>query len=45
MSQEHIDVLIIGAGISGIGAGYYLKKKSPNRTFKILESRKKLGGT
>lgn len=45
MNQEHIDVLIIGAGISGIGAGYYLKNKCPNRSFRILESRDELGGT
>ena len=45
MNQEHIDVLVVGAGISGIGAGYYLKTKCPNKSFKILESRKKLGGT
>lgn len=45
MNEEHIDVLIVGAGISGIGAGYYLKNKCPNKSFKILESRKNLGGT
>jgi len=45
MNEEHLDVLIVGAGISGIGAGYYLKNKCPNKSFKIIESRKKLGGT
>ena len=30
MNQEHIDVLVVGAGISGIGAGYFLKTKCPN---------------
>ncbi len=45
MNEEHIDVLIVGAGISGIGAGYYLKNKCPSKSFKILESRKNLGGT
>ena len=45
MNEEHIDVLIVGAGISGIGAGYYLKNKCPNKSFKILESRNNLGGT
>ena len=45
MNEEHIDVLIVGAGISGIGAGYYLKNKCPNKSFKILESRDNLGGT
>ena len=45
MNEEHLDVLIVGAGISGIGAGYYLKNKCSNKSFKILESRKQLGGT
>ena len=45
MNEEHIDVLIVGAGISGIGAGYYLKNKCPSKSFKILESRNNLGGT
>ena len=43
--MEHVDVLIIGAGISGIGAGCHLTMKSPGRTFAILEGRGKLGGT
>lgn len=42
---EHFDVLVIGAGISGIGAGYHLQANCPNRTFAILESRDSLGGT
>ena len=45
MNEEHIDVLIVGAGISGIGAGDYLKNKCPSKSFKILESRNNLGGT
>ena len=45
MNEDHTDVLIIGAGISGIGAGYYLRKKCPNKSFKIFESRNQLGGT
>jgi len=44
-SIEHFDVLIVGAGISGIGAAYHLQKKSPNRSFLILEGRENLGGT
>lgn len=43
--MEHVDVLIIGAGISGIGAGCHLTMKSPKRTFAIMEGRDKLGGT
>ena len=41
----HKDVLVIGAGISGIAAGYHLKKKCPNKTFSILEARNNIGGT
>jgi monooxygenase len=37
---EHFDVLIVGAGLSGIGADYHLQKKCPSKTFAILESRK-----
>ncbi|MFG2888148.1 flavin-containing monooxygenase [Streptomyces sp. NPDC048248] len=42
---EHLDVLIIGAGISGIGAGRYLKTELPSKTFAILEARAASGGT
>lgn len=47
MSEEdtHVDVIIVGAGISGIGAACHLQKKSPNRSFAILEARKNIGGT
>lgn len=45
MSAEHFDVLIVGAGISGIGAGYYLQKHGPSRRYAILEGRDDLGGT
>ena len=40
-----VDVLIVGAGISGIGAAYYLQKEHPGRTYTILESRGATGGT
>jgi monooxygenase len=43
--SEHLDVLVVGAGLSGIGAGYRLQTMTPNRTFAILESRDSLGGT
>ncbi len=43
--MEHVDVIIIGAGISGIGAGCHLTMKSPERSFAILEGRETLGGT
>jgi monooxygenase len=44
-SLEHVDVLIIGAGISGIGAAYYLQTMQPGKTFAILEARDEIGGT
>jgi cation diffusion facilitator CzcD-associated flavoprotein CzcO len=44
-SVEHVDVLIVGAGISGIGAAYYLQKHQPHKTFAILEARGAAGGT
>ena len=42
---EHVDVLIIGAGISGIGAACHLTMKSPDRSYAILEGRDAIGGT
>ncbi len=43
--MEHFDVLVVGAGISGIGAGYYLQNRCPGRTYAIFEGRAQLGGT
>ena len=43
--NNHFDVLIIGAGISGIGAGYHLQSKCPNKSYAILEGRDTIGGT
>ena len=45
MSAEHYDVLIVGAGISGIGAAWHLKHLSPDRTFVVVDGRDDLGGT
>ena len=45
MSVERFDVVVVGAGISGIGAGVHLKDKSPDRSFVILEGRPDIGGT
>lgn len=45
MSQHHVDVLIVGAGISGIGAAYHLQKECPDKSYAILEGRASLGGT
>jgi monooxygenase len=43
--NEHFDVLIIGAGISGIGAGCHLRRELPELSYAILEGREDLGGT
>src|SRR6187431_3337796 len=40
-----VDVLIVGAGLSGIGAAYHLQTRCPNKTYAILEGRDRLGGT
>ena len=45
MIAEHFDVLVVGAGISGIGAGYHLQQNCPDRSYAILEGRSSLGGT
>lgn len=43
--MEHFDVLIVGAGLSGIGAGAHLRTECPGTTFAILEGRERSGGT
>lgn len=46
MSQiEHLDAVIVGAGISGISAAYHLQKHCPGKTYRVLERRENLGGT
>jgi monooxygenase len=42
---EHLDVLIVGAGLSGIGAAYRLQTQCPDRSYAVLEGRDDLGGT
>ncbi len=42
---EHFDVVIVGAGLSGIGAAYHLQKELPKKSYVILEGRKAMGGT
>jgi len=45
MTIEHLDVLVVGAGLSGIGAAVHLRQQCPERSFAILEGRERLGGT
>lgn len=45
MTSEHVDVVVVGAGLSGIGAGYHLQTMCPDRSYVILEGRESLGGT
>ena len=42
---EHLDVLIVGAGLSGIGAAWHLQKKCPGKSYTIVEAREASGGT
>ena len=44
-SPEHLDVLIVGAGLSGIGSAYHLQERCPGKSYAILEARGDLGGT
>ena len=43
--ENYFDVIVVGAGISGIGSAYRLQKECPDRSFVILEGRPNLGGT
>src|SRR5437867_12153085 len=43
--QHHVDVLIVGAGLSGIAAAYHLQAACPGRSYAILEARDSIGGT
>jgi monooxygenase len=45
LSNEHVDVLIVGAGLSGIGAAHHIQSAFPRRTYAILEAREAMGGT
>ncbi len=43
--MEHLDVLIVGAGLSGIGAGHYIQSECPWASYAIFEARDAIGGT
>src|ERR687893_734435 len=45
MRPHHVDVLIVGAGLSGIGAACHLRRRCPGKTYAILEARDRSGGT
>ncbi len=45
MATEYFDVIVVGAGLSGIGAAWHLQDKCPNRSYLILEERESMGGT
>jgi monooxygenase len=45
LAVEHLDVLVVGAGLSGIGAAVHLMQDSPEQRFAVLESRDAIGGT
>jgi monooxygenase len=45
VQPEHLDVLIVGAGLSGIGAAHHLQRSAPHKSYAILEAREDLGGT
>ena len=45
MPTEYVDVVIVGAGLSGIGAACHLSEKCPGKSYAILESRDAMGGT
>jgi cation diffusion facilitator CzcD-associated flavoprotein CzcO len=42
---EHLDVLVVGAGLSGVGAGCHLETRCPGKSYAILEARDSIGGT
>lgn len=42
---EHVDVLVIGAGLSGVGAACHLRRECPDKTVVVLEARERIGGT
>ncbi|MBM7084618.1 flavin-containing monooxygenase [Micromonospora humidisoli] len=45
MSTDHVDVLIVGAGLSGVGAACHLRRTCPDTTYAVIEARDAVGGT
>lgn len=45
MSAQHYDIVIIGAGLSGIGTACHIARQFPNKSMAIIERREKVGGT
>ncbi|HLJ62953.1 MAG TPA: NAD(P)/FAD-dependent oxidoreductase [Stellaceae bacterium] len=45
MTDDYVDVLIVGAGLSGIGAACHLQRRCPGKSFLLLEGRERMGGT
>ncbi|MFD0923681.1 flavin-containing monooxygenase [Saccharopolyspora rosea] len=45
MTTPHLDVIVVGAGLSGVGAAYRLQTRSPRRTYAVFEARDAIGGT
>jgi cation diffusion facilitator CzcD-associated flavoprotein CzcO len=45
MTSDHVDVLIVGGGLSGVGAAHHLQQNCPGKTYAILEARDAIGGT
>lgn len=45
MDVEHVDVVIVGAGISGVGGAYHLTQQCPEKTFVVFETQESFGGT